>query len=194
MMTLARLAPPTNRSAAARTLKVSTRSHRVPIALTRRTSILRMPPSKRKAGSERTIMRTGLASPAGAPPGCQPRAPAAHACGTSPSRAVRGFVERACARAVDDAPPQPPMLEVADHGRVVVVRTMTPRLPVKLSRPMPRPRLPGKSSRRREIETWSARNLSRFINICLFGNLRGCAYLLHNSTRTAPQAGLEDTD
>ena len=55
MMTLGRLALPTNRSAAARTLKVSTRSHRVPIALTRRTSVLRMPPSKRKAAGKLNI-------------------------------------------------------------------------------------------------------------------------------------------
>ena len=154
MMTLARLAPPTNRSAAARTLKVSTRSHRVPIALTRRTSILRMPPSKRKAGSERTIMRTGLASPAGAPPGCQPRAPAAHACGTSPSRAVRGFVERACARAVDDAPPQPPMLEVADHGRVIVMYDDA-EAPGKAESPNAAPEAPGEvesPARNRNVE------------------------------------------
>ena len=56
MMTLGHLAPPTTRSAAARTLKVSTRSHRVSIALTRRTYFSSMPPSKRKAAGKLNIM------------------------------------------------------------------------------------------------------------------------------------------
>ena len=46
--------------------------------------------------------------------------------------------------------------------------------PVEAESPNAAPEAPGEveSPRHRcEIETWSARNLSRFINICLFGNL-----------------------
>ena len=85
------------------------------------------------------------------------------------------------------------MLEVADHGRVVVVYDDA-EAPGEAESPNAAPEAPGEveSPRHRcEIETWSARNLSRFINICLSAIY---AYLLHNSTRTAPQAGLEDTD
>ena len=70
------------------------------------------------------------------------------------------------------------MLEVADHGRVVVVYDDA-EAPGEAESPNAAPEAPGEveSPRHRcEIETWSARNLSRFINICLFGKFAGCVY------------------